>query len=131
MIYSMWDVSHGITQGKSCLVVRSDWKVLAYCAWTLSALFGTVGEVRQWRYPPHRIRGEILMIHLTCTKDEIQQLHYERFHHPHPRVQRTMEAVYLTAIGFSRVDAAQALRCTDATVPTLICTPWAKTWSTR
>ena len=56
------------------------------------------------------------MIHLTCTEDEIQQLYDERFHHPHPRVQRKIEAVYLTAIGFSRSDVAQAVRCTDTTV---------------
>ena len=35
------------------------------------------------------------MIQITFTKEEIDELHYERFHHPHPRVQRKMEALYL------------------------------------
>ena len=35
------------------------------------------------------------MIQITFAKKEIDELHYERFHHPHPRVQRKMEALYL------------------------------------
>ncbi|MGE0084227.1 MAG: IS630 family transposase [Desulfococcaceae bacterium] len=35
------------------------------------------------------------MINFEFTKEEIEALSYERFHHPHPRVQRKMEAVFL------------------------------------
>jgi len=35
------------------------------------------------------------MLKLTFTPKIIQELHYERFHHPHPRVQLKMEAIYL------------------------------------
>ena len=35
------------------------------------------------------------MIQITFTKEEIDELHYERFYHPHPRVQRKMEALHL------------------------------------
>ena len=35
------------------------------------------------------------MISIEFTESERQALHYERFHHPHPRVQRKMEAVWL------------------------------------
>jgi hypothetical protein len=35
------------------------------------------------------------MIQLKFTAEDIAALHYERFHHPHPRVQRKMEAVYI------------------------------------
>jgi transposase len=36
-----------------------------------------------------------MTIELDFTRDEIEALRYERFHHPHPRVQLRMEAVYL------------------------------------
>ena len=35
------------------------------------------------------------MLKIEFSTDEIEALHYERFHHPHPRVQMKMEAVYL------------------------------------
>ena len=33
------------------------------------------------------------MIQITFTEEAIAQLHYERYHHPHPRVQQRMEAL--------------------------------------
>lgn len=41
------------------------------------------------------------MIELTFTPEIIDQLHHERFNHPHPRVQLKMEAMYLRGKGFS------------------------------
>jgi transposase len=35
------------------------------------------------------------MFALSFTADEIETLHFERFHHPHPRVQQRMEALWL------------------------------------
>lgn len=35
------------------------------------------------------------MLEIEFSTEEIESLHYERFHHPHPRVQVKMEAVYL------------------------------------
>jgi transposase len=35
------------------------------------------------------------MLALSFTADEIETLHFERFHHPHPRVQQRMEALWL------------------------------------
>ena len=35
------------------------------------------------------------MIMIEFTEEAIEQLRYERFHHPHPRVQRKMEALLL------------------------------------
>ncbi|MDI6786367.1 MAG: helix-turn-helix domain-containing protein, partial [bacterium] len=35
------------------------------------------------------------MINIEFTKGEIQSLDYERYHYPHPRVQRKMEALWL------------------------------------
>ena len=39
------------------------------------------------------------MINIPFTDDQLAQLKHERFHHPHPRVQRKMEALYLKAMG--------------------------------
>lgn len=35
------------------------------------------------------------MYNFEFTKEEIEALSYERYHHPHPRVQRKMEAIFL------------------------------------
>jgi transposase len=41
------------------------------------------------------------MIRLHFTEEEKQAFHYERYHHPHPRVQRKMEALWLKSQGES------------------------------
>ena len=35
------------------------------------------------------------MITIEFTEEDTQALHHERFHHPHPRVQKKMEALWL------------------------------------
>jgi hypothetical protein len=35
------------------------------------------------------------MLNIEISDTDMQQLHYERFHHLHPRVMLKMEAVYL------------------------------------
>jgi len=39
------------------------------------------------------------MLSIEFTDDQVDQLAYERFYHPHPRVQKKMEAVFLKAKG--------------------------------
>jgi transposase len=56
------------------------------------------------------------LIKLTFTTEDIEQLHYERFHHPHPRVQRKMEAVYLKSQGYAHWEIAQLVRVTEPTL---------------
>lgn len=56
------------------------------------------------------------MIKLTFTTEAIEQLHYERFHHPHPRVQRKMEALYLKSQGYPHWEIAQLIRVTEPTL---------------
>jgi transposase len=41
------------------------------------------------------------MIRLAFTEAEMEELNYQRYHHPHPRVQRKMEVVLLKAKGLS------------------------------
>jgi transposase len=38
---------------------------------------------------------------MDFTDETIAQLRYERYHHPHPRVQRKMEALFLKSQGLS------------------------------
>jgi hypothetical protein len=44
------------------------------------------------------------MIRISFTEQDIKQLRYERFHHPHPRVQRKTEAVLLKSTGMKHKD---------------------------
>ena len=50
------------------------------------------------------------MIQLEITEADKEALHYERFHHPHPRVQLKMEVVWLRSQGESHQRIAQLAR---------------------
>jgi transposase len=56
------------------------------------------------------------MIQIAFTAEEIEQLHYERFHHPHPRVRQKMEAVYLKALGYSHQEIGRIVRISQKTL---------------
>ena len=60
------------------------------------------------------------MIHITCDAEELEELRYEHFHHPHPRVQMKMAAVHMTAVGIGRDQVAAVLGCTTETVTTYL-----------
>lgn len=48
--------------------------------------------------------------------NDIEVLHYERYHHPHPRVQRKMEALYLKSQGYPHWEIAQLVRVSEVTL---------------
>lgn len=56
------------------------------------------------------------MIKLEFTEEEKQALNYERYHHPHPAVQRKMEALWLKSQGLPHKEIA---RLTDISLNTL------------
>ncbi len=56
------------------------------------------------------------MIRLNFTEEEKQTLSNERYHHPHPHVQRKMEAVWLKSQGESHQRIAQLTGVTVNTV---------------
>ena len=56
------------------------------------------------------------MIQIEFTPEEIEQLHYERFHHPHPRVRQRMEAVYLKALGYAHQEVGRIVRISQKTL---------------
>jgi transposase len=47
------------------------------------------------------------MLKLNFTKEQIEQLREARFHHPHPRVQRKMEALLLKSKGLPNAAIAE------------------------
>jgi hypothetical protein len=56
------------------------------------------------------------MIHIDFTPEQIDALHHERFHHPHPRVQLKREAVYLKSQGLPHHDICRLVRISENTL---------------
>ena len=56
------------------------------------------------------------MLHLSFTEEEIQELDYQRNHHPHPRVQRKMEALLLNARGLPHHQIARCVGICENTL---------------
>jgi transposase len=56
------------------------------------------------------------MIHIDFTAQDIDSLHHERFHHPHPRVQLKMEVVYLKSQGLAHHDVCRLARISENTL---------------
>ena len=68
-----------------------------------------------YRTPP-TLQQITAMIRIDFTTEQIDALHHERFHHPHPRVQEKMEAVYLKAQGVPHKDICRLSRITENTL---------------
>jgi transposase len=56
--------------------------------------------------PSHK-KDDPGMLQLACREADNQALHYERYHHPHPRVQQRMEALWLKSQGVPHHQIAQ------------------------
>ena len=56
------------------------------------------------------------MITINFTPEAIDALHHERFHHPHPRVQEKMEAVYLKSQGLPHKEICRFSRISENTL---------------
>ncbi len=56
------------------------------------------------------------MIQIDFTPEQIDAPHHERFHHPHPRVQLKMEAVYLKSQGLPHRDICRLVRISENTL---------------
>ena len=56
------------------------------------------------------------MLQLSFTEEEIQELDYQRYHHPHPRVQRKMEALLLKARGLPHHQIARCVGVCENTL---------------
>ena len=53
---------------------------------------------------------------IDFTDEQVEELAFERFHHPHPRVQRKMEALFLKAEGFSHKEVCELTRISRTTL---------------
>ena len=53
------------------------------------------------------------MIQIAFTPEDIEALHQERSHHPHPRVQEKMEAVYLKSQGLLHKEICRLARISE------------------
>ena len=49
------------------------------------------------------------MINIDFTEEKIEQLRYERFNHPHPRVQKKMDALLLKSQGLTHKKIGEIL----------------------
>jgi len=56
------------------------------------------------------------MIKLEFTEEEQPSLHYERYHHPHPRVQRQMEALWLKSQGVAHREISRLTGISSTTL---------------
>jgi len=56
------------------------------------------------------------MLRLTLSEQDIKELDYQRYHHPHPRVQRKMEALLLKAKGLPHQQIASCVGVCEDTV---------------
>lgn len=56
------------------------------------------------------------MIKIDFTQEGINALGYERYHHPHPRVQKKMEAIYLKSQGVKHKDICRLCQISKTTL---------------
>jgi transposase len=60
------------------------------------------------------------MIRIDFTPEKIDALNHERYHHPHPKVQKKMEVLYLKSQGLQHKRICSLCRITEATLTTYI-----------
>jgi transposase len=56
------------------------------------------------------------MLQLNISEVELKEIEYQRYQHPHPRVQRKMEALYLKAKGLPHHQIAELVGICDNTL---------------
>ena len=60
------------------------------------------------------------MIQIEFSPEEIDALEYERYHYPHPQVQRKMEVLYLKSQGLAHQDIRRVGRISEPTLTTYL-----------
>src|SRR5436309_6036237 len=60
------------------------------------------------------------MLRITFSEEDIKELDYQRYHHPHPRVQRKMEALLLKAKGLPHHQIASCVGVCENTLRTYL-----------
>jgi transposase len=73
---------------------------LSFCKIRTSSMMGH-------HHTPSNKKDDPRMLQLVFSEADKQALHYERYHHPHPRVQQRMEALWLKSQGVPHHQIAQ------------------------
>jgi transposase len=60
------------------------------------------------------------MIQIECTPEAVDALEYERYHHPHPKVQKKMEVLYLHSQGLPPAEVRRLCRICETTYTTYL-----------
>ena len=56
------------------------------------------------------------MLRINFTQEDINKLHYERYHHPHPLVQKKMEVLYLKSQGIKHKEIGSLCQISKTTL---------------
>jgi transposase len=56
------------------------------------------------------------MLNIDFLPEDILNLHYERYNHPHPLVQKKMEVLYLKSQGIKHKEICRLCQITNATL---------------
>lgn len=56
------------------------------------------------------------MIQISFSKEERESLNYERYHHPHPRVQKKMEVLWLKSLNYRHKEIMKIANLSKATL---------------
>jgi len=56
------------------------------------------------------------MINIDFPEEERETLHYERYHHPHPRVQKKMEVLWLKSLNYKHNEIVKIAKISKATL---------------
>ena len=56
------------------------------------------------------------MLRINFTQEDVDKLHYERYHHPHPIVQKKMEVLYLKSQGIKHKDICSLCKISKTTL---------------
>jgi transposase len=65
-------------------------------------------------------QGAAYMIQVEFTEQMIEELKYERYHHPHPKVQQKMEVLYLKSQGLAHQDIRRLCNISKTTLTTYL-----------
>jgi len=56
------------------------------------------------------------MIQIAFSADDIEKLNHERYHHPHPKVQKKMEVLYLKSRGLPHKEILRLSQISESTL---------------
>ena len=63
---------------------------------------------------------EVKLVKIQFSEAEKRELHHQRYHHPHPRVQKKMEVLWLKSQGFPHRDISLAAGVNGKTLVTYL-----------